>query len=107
MRCSREFLRLEVSAYYCKVRTVCHLMRRAVFCSSHQTKTVLATQSALTPGFDVICCFLTGFTGKWVRRFVAVAGPEGEGLCHPEQVSKYCYVLELAMSKDATHDSFW
>ena len=48
-------------------------------------------------------------TGKWVRRYLVVDGPEdGRSFDDDDSfVSKYCYVLEIVMSKEATDDSYW
>ena len=46
--------------------------------------------------------------GKWVKRFLVVDGPEEDrGFYHDDLVHKYCYVLEIEMSKEATDDSYW
>ena len=47
-------------------------------------------------------------TGKWVTRYLVVDGPEEDrGFNHDDFVHKYCYVLEIEMSKEATDDSYW
>ena len=47
-------------------------------------------------------------TGKWVTRYLVVDGPEEDrGFYHDDLVHKYCYVLEIEMSKEATDDSYW
>ena len=42
-----------------------------------------------------------------MKRYLVVAGPEREGLCSSESIHKDCYVLEIAMSKDATDACYW
>ena len=46
--------------------------------------------------------------GKWVKRFLVVDGPEEDrGFNHDDFVHKYCYVLEIEMSKEAPDDTYW
>ena len=47
-------------------------------------------------------------TGKWVTRYLVVDGPEEDrGFNHDDFVHKYCYVLEIEVSKEAPDDTYW